>query len=88
MAKVASRLQQQSDVNGFGAQRDAGCCEYDIEGDLHRIDEKQTCDNTDTDVQHPKTEQQCSPVRLSARDFRAHSLSLIRSCLPYSSAFP
>lgn len=39
-AKVASRLQQQSDVDGLGAQRNAGCCEYDVQGDLQRIDLK------------------------------------------------
>lgn len=76
-AKVASRLRQQSDVDGIGARQDVVCCEYDIEGDLQGICIKKCCDNTNPDVHNEKTEQQCSPVRLSAGGFPAHSLSLI-----------
>lgn len=36
-AKVASRVKQQSDVDGHGARQDVVCCEYDIEGDLQGI---------------------------------------------------
>lgn len=89
--RSASRLEQQSDVDGLSAQWDARGGEYDIESDLKGINGT-TWQNGPGSVNTPsenRAEPCRSPVRLSAEGFPAHSLSAIRFCrLCASLAFP
>lgn len=89
--RSASRLEQQSDVDGLSAQWDARGGEYDIESDLKGINETAWQNGPGSVNAHSenRAEPRRSPVRLCAEGFPVYSLSAIHFCWLCSSlVFP